>query len=468
MKMGMKNIRIVLLLISINFYLHPSLLFAQVASGEPNGMGWKYIGNQGFTPDFAAQIDLIFDSTGLPYLSFIEFSTPQKPSVMSYSNSSNSWFYVGNSQFSYGEAMNLSMKLDKSGAPFVVFEDLQQNAQGAVFHMIDSIWGSADTISTPGNVFWMPSITFDTNNTLYVSYYNPLNYYIVVKKLIGGQWIDAGFPTDFIEQGKPTIYTKPNGELIISHVFWDAGVYKSYFFRYESDGWKLMPIGNILSEYLHYCKIYMSTTGEFYLAGIQRISNVEFITVQKLVGSTWHYVGNPQIRETDSYGINMAFNKFGQPYISFADVFNKVDILKYIDGYWESLDSTGNIPECYGIPYLAFNNENQLCIAFEDKNFDGKMSVMKYDTLYTGMQMPIPVPQSDVKIYPNPATTEIHIETKTDFDKVRIFNLMGQEVFCVNKPGKNFRIKTDKYLPGFYIAQFVNCDYTAIEKFSIR
>jgi hypothetical protein len=463
------SIRSLLLIISINVCLLHSSLYAQDTTGLPIGMGWKYIGSPGFSPDFASQVDLIFDSTGMPFLSFIEFSNPQKPSVMHYSN--NLWSYVGNSQFSEGDALNLSMKLDKSGSPYCVFEDLQQNAKGAVFHLVDSIWKSTDTITAPGYVFWMPSITFDTNNILYVSYYNPFDYYIVVKKLVEGQWIDAGFPTDFIQQGEPSIFTMPNGELVISHFFYvyEEGVYKTVFFKYENNQWNLMPVGNILSDYLSSGKIYLSPLGEFYLAGVQTISNVQYISVQKLAGSQWHYVGSPQIHESHTYDFNMAFNKYGRPYISFVEEeANKFNILAFNDGFWESIDSTGNFPASYGGPYLAFNNENQLCIAFEDWYYGGKLSVMKYDTLYTGIQCPEHISQSFITIYPNPSTSELHIDTKVDFEKVSIYNIAGQEIYCVRNPERTFNIKTGNYMPGLYIVQFLNNNLLITKKFLIK
>lgn len=460
------TLKISTLILSIQLIINVNIIQAQSFNGEPIGLGWRYVGNPGFAPEFASQIDLLFDSTDKPYFSFINFSTPQKPSVMTLVN--NTWMHVGNSEFSDYDAMNLSMKLDKTGNPYVVFEDLQQNAKGAVYYLEDSIWESVDTLSAPGYVFWRPSITFDINNTLFLSYYDPFDYKIIVRKLINSQWVDAGFPTDFINQGTPVIFTKPNGEIYIAHFFYEAGVYNLKLFKKENNIWVLVPTGNVLSDHLSYCQLYISPNGELYLAGVLHYyPNSNYASVQKLEGNNWQYLGSPQISEANTTEVLMAINKNEQPIIIYSSpdaTWYTTNILVYKNNTWESLDTTGNNPDYNGMLGLSFNNNNVLHIATIDEYSGGLVSIMSYDTLYAGINYPDQIKESFFSIAPNPVQTELHINSKVEINTVKIFNLTGQLVFANNYKCTSATILTSNMKPGIYFVQVSNSKSTEVKK----
>jgi hypothetical protein len=76
------------------------------------------------------------------------------------------------------------------------------------------------------------------------------------------------------------------------------------------------------------------------------------------------------------------------------------------------------------------------------------------------------IPNTDpaaYRVYPNPATEVINISTPVPFSQVRLFSLMGQEVYTYNTPGNNLRILTEGFVKGMYILK-INADNRIITK----
>jgi len=62
-----------------------------------DGTSWNRTGAKDFSDFRANTVDLKFSSTGIPYISFLEYTDIRQASVMSYEN--NTWSYVGNTPF---------------------------------------------------------------------------------------------------------------------------------------------------------------------------------------------------------------------------------------------------------------------------------------------------------------------------------------------------------------------------------
>lgn len=77
-------------------------------------------------------------------------------------------------------------------------------------------------------------------------------------------------------------------------------------------------------------------------------------------------------------------------------------------------------------------------------------------------------PDQIISVYPNPATTELHITANSGFDKVRILNVVGQEVYSYNNSGTNLRIATENFRPGMYVVQIINDNKTITRKISVK
>ena len=72
------------------------------------------------------------------------------------------------------------------------------------------------------------------------------------------------------------------------------------------------------------------------------------------------------------------------------------------------------------------------------------------------------------RVYPNPATEIITVETPVNFGQVSIFNLLGHELYRYSAPGNILRILTEGFEPGIYILQISIGNKTDIWKISIN
>jgi hypothetical protein len=71
------------------------------------------------------------------------------------------------------------------------------------------------------------------------------------------------------------------------------------------------------------------------------------------------------------------------------------------------------------------------------------------------------------RVYPNPASEIITVETPVNFDQVSIFNLLGNEVYRYSAPGNILKILTEGFVPGIYLIQINFGNKTDLHKISI-
>ena len=91
------------------------------------------------------------------------------------------------------------------------------------------------------------------------------------------------------------------------------------------------------------------------------------------------------------------------------------------------------------------------------------------EAVCTDAWVPTGIPENDldVKIYPNPVNEIINIETSECFNQVRIFNLLGEQVFSLCDVGNNLSIPTSGFKPGIYVLQINIGNRTVVHEISI-
>ncbi len=73
-----------------------------------------------------------------------------------------------------------------------------------------------------------------------------------------------------------------------------------------------------------------------------------------------------------------------------------------------------------------------------------------------------------LKVYPVPATEVIHIETPKAFSMVRIYNLLGREIYNYASAGRKLDILTAGFTPGIYVLQISIGRNTITRKICLR
>lgn len=125
---------------------------------------------------------------------------------------------------------------------------------------------------------------------------------------------------------------------------------------------------------------------------------------------------------------------------------------------WEELIFDYNSPTLF--PPVN-NNDNKIVFFFDFGNQgDGSAnSTYYFDDITFSDALSIPTfSTSKVKIYPNPISNQMTIESNSEIQKVAIYNLLGQEVINCQPTSDSVTIQTNGIESGVYIAKAIMID----------
>jgi hypothetical protein len=189
------------------------------------------------------------------------------------------------------------------------------------------------------------------------------------------------------------------------------------------------------------------------------------LTVMKFNGTNWVNVGTPGFSSGYVDFISLAFNSVDSlPYLAYQDFgySQKATVMKYNGTNWVDVGSAGFSAGEADNTSLAFSPSGNPYVAYMDDGNSGKATVMEY-AAPTGIKEL----QSQISIYPNPATTEVIIETSAiqTQSQLSIMNLSGEEIisYKITQPKTKIDVAT---LPnGVYFVRLTNDRTVGIGKF---
>jgi hypothetical protein len=113
---------------------------------------------------------------------------------------------------------------------------------------------------------------------------------------------------------------------------------------------------------------------------------------------------------------------------------------------------------------LAFSPSGQPYVAYADFEYSYQATVMKYDSVYTGLNSH---QQQKVSIYPDPATEKITIEiSKAEKQSnLSIVNLEGQQLITSQITGPKTQIDISNLPSGVYFVRLTNDKTVEVGKF---
>lgn len=114
-------------------------------------------------------------------------------------------------------------------------------------------------------------------------------------------------------------------------------------------------------------------------------------------------------------------------------------------------------------PFVPLSGKQTYCVVAKYKSVESE-AVCTDAWIPTG----ISEYETDVVVYPNPANEMITIETSKSFNKVFIYNLLGQEIYYYSNPENYLIIPTTEIPPGIYILQIDIGNKTDVRKISIN
>ncbi|MEN6490285.1 MAG: hypothetical protein ABFD66_15635, partial [Smithella sp.] len=163
---GYKRLLLAVCMIAILFIIVSLPGTARAASGT-----WTTVGSAGFSTGVAANPSMALDSSGAPYVAYIDSSNSLKATVMKYNSVTSQWETVG-SAFSAAKSSYTSIVLDSSGTPYVAYQDGGNSNKATVmkYNSVTSKWETVGTAGFSAGRASYPSIALDSSGTPYVAY----------------------------------------------------------------------------------------------------------------------------------------------------------------------------------------------------------------------------------------------------------------------------------------------------------
>lgn len=307
-------------------------------SGIPNSDG-QYITNADYN-------DLVFDSSGHPYVVINDMSLSYKATVVKYDGTN--WNAVGNAGFSDGSAVYPSIAKTSKDSLYVVYRD----------------GGSGANI-----------------------------YSATCKKFDGTSWVTVGANKFSAGTASYTRIEIGNNDVpfVAFSDFSGSGIMalggKVTVMRFDGTSW--VPVGTrgFSAGAVSSLDFKIDGTGGLWVAYTDN-ANSGAPTVKKWDGSTWVTVGTGGYTGT-TRDVTIDFDKQNTPYIAFRDVPNssRVTVMKLNGTTWNFVGTAGFsnpvVATAYDIQYryvvLKIDEKDRPCVAYTDAFHSGSISVMRYD-----------------------------------------------------------------------------------------
>jgi len=137
--------------------------------------------------------------------------------------------------------------------------------------------------------------------------------------------------------------------------------------------------------------------------------------------------------------------------------------MKFDGTNWLNVGNPGFSADAAQFTSLAFNPSGEPYVAYTDFGSAWKVTVMKYDSVYVGINN---MQGSIFSLYPNPATDRIILETSTEAIKgeLVILNLEGQKLITRQLTAPKTQIEISNLPKGFYFVRLTNDKTVTVEK----
>ena len=357
-----------------------------------NSSGWENVGIPGFSLS-SGKVFFALDLSNVPFIAINEYlpstiGNTNRLSVMKWDGTS--WVYVGNPGISNGDIQDIFLSFDLNNTPFISFRN-NLTYKIIVLKYNSSAWinvGSSDGIS-PGSSD-TSSMSFGLNNVPYIAYRDG-NYQnkVSVMKWNGSAWVYVGNP------GISEYGSYPKGVIVkissngIPYVGYNEEIVPDNDFRIEAkkyDGSSWVNIGspiNITSSYLNnYLDLDFSLDSNnvpyFAYRGIDDSSNFSRAVVKKLKNSSWADVCNPYFSDNYPISLSIDFDSNNIPYVAYGGI---VTVVKKCDGTnWTNVGGPGFSAGFSSDNRLNISTNNILYVGYKDFANSNKATVMKYVT----------------------------------------------------------------------------------------
>ena len=134
-----------------------------------DGTNWVQVGSADFfSAGKAGYPSLALNSSGTPYVAYMDCGSINKASVMRFDGTN--WVQVGTAGFSSGVAYYPSLALDSSGTPYVAYPDGANNSKASVMRFNGTNWEQVGMAGFSAGEVSYNRLALDSDGTPYVAY----------------------------------------------------------------------------------------------------------------------------------------------------------------------------------------------------------------------------------------------------------------------------------------------------------
>jgi hypothetical protein len=348
---------------------------------------WAIIGGAGFTVTNVAYTSMAIDPTsGTPYIAFSDGAVGARTTVMKYAG--GGWTNMGTPGFSANQAQNVNLAFDSNGVPYVSYLDAISNKANVMVYtgIGASGWQS---LGLPDFSPLISEVTFAINksNTPFVAFVRSLTNKVSVMTYTGA-WVFAG-PPNFTAPGASNVSLAFDSQGFPWVAFADGSAgNNATVMSFNGSVWSLVGpvVGSASTGAVAWTSLAIdsrSTPPTPYLA-VMDTGYAGLTTVKRYQAGTgtWMNVGNPGFSAGQPFSGSLVLSAGGIPYVAYQDGppggTGRATVMAYSGTAWSPAGTPGFSPGPVQSTSLALDPLGVPYIAFMDGNSGNKATVMAY------------------------------------------------------------------------------------------
>jgi hypothetical protein len=441
---------------------------ASVKSGLTDYM-WMNAGNAGFSPGEVYFTNLAFSPAGIPYVVFEDKSCNNKITVMRLID--KFWDCPGPSCFSEGGVMYPDIAISSNGDPYVVYQDASQSHKATVKKLIGSEWLTVGIPGFSADEAGHTSLAINQAGEPYVAYCDKGNSWkVTVMKFDGNNWVNVGLPGFSAGMVSYLCFAiDVSGVPYVAYSDNANSSHKATVMKFDGNQWVNVGTPGFSAGSLESLSLAISPSGQPYVAYVDIQYNTS-ATVMMFDGNQWVNVGPAGFTPHGIYSTSIAFSPAGDPYVAMEEfnappVYPKAAVMKFIGMNWVDVGTPGFSEGSIDCPSLAFNYDGQPCLAYVDYGNESKATVMAYTAVEVGVNEPA---NSEIYVYPNPATGIVTIDLKTSPDEEVAYEITDTRGVFMTKgrtSDNKVMVNLNNYPTGIYFFRIKYTNSSFVGKF---